>query len=279
MEWNEWKKQTIELAINDITIKQEDKSQPLNFKFIKEGNKQIFQNNWANIVVTKSNGTDQTTTLSKTQVVAIQNNDIKVFANIDTFTKAIQTKDVSQTFAIADKDTWVSQDVKDQETVSLLSLLTTTTAIRENTQEVTKEITSVLGDEKKILDISQDEQVNNNLYPDFYAPELKELKSAFLAGDENIFNSVYAKLEKRIQIVYQNFDMNYTKTSWEPKARIESLISAIKKLREVITNEYNVPPKYNENLQSIGKSLNDLIDQTYGSEAPKEISTEEKIQE
>jgi hypothetical protein len=45
MEGNTENKQTIELAINDIIIKQEDKSQPLNFKFIKEGNKQIFQNN------------------------------------------------------------------------------------------------------------------------------------------------------------------------------------------------------------------------------------------
>ena len=101
MEGNEWKTQTIELAINDITVKQEDKSQPLNFKFVKDGDNNVFQNNGANIIVTKSNGEDQATTLSKQQVIAIQENDIKVFANLDTFTEAIQEKNISQTFALA----------------------------------------------------------------------------------------------------------------------------------------------------------------------------------
>lgn len=102
MEGNEEKAQTIELAINDITVKQEDKSQPLNFKFVKNGDNQIFQNNGANIIVTKSDGEDKTTTISNQQVVAIQENDIKVFANIETFTTAIQEKNISQTFSLAD---------------------------------------------------------------------------------------------------------------------------------------------------------------------------------
>jgi len=103
MEGNAQKTQSIELAINDITIKQQDRSKPLNFKFIKNGNNKIVQNNGANIIITKSNGTDQTTTISKQQVMTIQNNDIKVFANISTFTKAIQEKNISQTFTLADQ--------------------------------------------------------------------------------------------------------------------------------------------------------------------------------
>jgi len=103
MEGNKEKKQTIELAINDITVKQEDKSKPLNFKFIKNGKNQIFQNNGANIIVTKTNGSEKTTTITNKQVVAIQNNDIKIFANIDNFTKAIQEKNVSQTFSLTDE--------------------------------------------------------------------------------------------------------------------------------------------------------------------------------
>jgi hypothetical protein len=54
-----------------------------------------------------------------------------------------------------------------------------TTSINENTEEVSKEITSVLGNEKKILDPTQDENINNNLYKDFYTPELKELEKAY----------------------------------------------------------------------------------------------------
>jgi hypothetical protein len=143
MEGKDQKTQTIELAINDITIKQENKALPMNFKFIKEGNNQIFQNNGANIIVTKSNGVDKTTTVGKEQVISIQNNDLKIFANIDTFSKAMQTKNVSQTFSLNEEET-IDQEIKDEETVSLLSLLSKTTSISENTEEVTKEITSVL---------------------------------------------------------------------------------------------------------------------------------------
>ncbi len=281
MEGNERKKQTIELAINDITVKQEDATKPINFKFVKEGNKQIFQNNGANIVVTKSNGTEKKTTITKAQVVAIQNNDIKIFANIDSFTKAIQDKNVSQTFTINNVDTTISQEIKDQETVSLLSLLTATAPVSEIPEEVTKNITSVLGEEKTILDPNQDQQINNNLYADFYAPELKELRSVFIAGDETAYASVYAKVERRIQNTYQILGISYVKNSGDPTAKIEALISDIKRLEETITNKYNVPPKYNENLQSIANSLNDILKQGRSSAAPKEeaITTQEKVQE
>lgn len=105
VEGKEENTQTIELAINDITIKQEDKSQPLNFKFVKNGQNQVFQNNGANIIVSKNDGKETTTTISKEQVVAIQNNDIKIFANINNFTKAVQEKNVSQTFSLLTGET------------------------------------------------------------------------------------------------------------------------------------------------------------------------------
>jgi len=276
MEGNTENKQTIELAINDIIIKQEDKSQPLNFKFIKEGNKQIFQNNWANIIVTKNNNTEKATTISKAQVVAIQNNDIKIFANIDSFTKAIQAKNVSQTFTITDKDTTKDQETKDQETISLLSLLTANWSTSETTEEVTKEITSVLGDEKKILDISQDKELNSTLFSDFYLSEIKEIQNAFLNGDTTTFLNTYTKLEKRIQNVYNICNINYPKQSGEPKEKINWLMVNIKKIQEIIENEYNIPPQYSKNLQDIYKHLQEILNQTYGSNSPQEISTDEK---
>jgi hypothetical protein len=101
MEGNERKIQNIELAINDITLKQEDTSKPLSFEFIKDGENQIIKNNGANMIVTKSNGTDKTTKMTNNQVLAIQENDIKLFANFDNFSKAVESKDISQTFALA----------------------------------------------------------------------------------------------------------------------------------------------------------------------------------
>ena len=283
MEGNEQKTQTIELAINDITIKQENKALPMNFKFIKEGDNQIFQNNGANIIVTKSNGVDKTTTISKEQVVSIQHNDLKIFANVDSFSKAMQTKNVSQTFSLPEEET-VDQEIKDQETVSLLSLLTKTTAISENTEEVTKEITSVLGDEKKILDPEQDEKINNNLYGEFYTPELKELEQSYKNGDLATFNSVYTKLEKRIQNVYLSLNKTYSKNGGEPKEKLQSLVSDIKQLQTLLTTEYTVPPTYNENLKTIENTINSLIKEEFWSEkiieeVKIELPVEKKTQE
>ncbi|MFA7298590.1 MAG: hypothetical protein WC010_03000 [Candidatus Absconditabacterales bacterium] len=274
MEGKQTTAQTIELAINDITVKQQDKSQPLNFKFVKEGKNQIFQNNGADIIVTKSNGEDKVTTISNKQVVAIQSNDIKVFANIDTFTKAVQEKNVSQTFSLTKEETTTSGTAKVETIETALLSLLNTPQIGENKEEITKEISSVLSDEKQILDPIQDEKVNSSLYVDFYTPELKALESAFLAGDDEEFNSNFVKIEGRIQTVYQSFGMLYSKILGTPNEKIKALESAIISLKEKITNNYKVPPKYIENLQSIEKTLSNILSQSYGSTAVQETKTD-----
>lgn len=277
MEGKEQKSQSIELAINDITIKQENKELPINFKFIKEGNNQIFQNNGANIIVSKHNGTNKSTTISKEQVMSIQNNDLKIFANVDSFSKAMQTKNVSQTFTLTEEET-KDQKIKDQETISLLSLLNKTTTINENSEKVTQEITSVLGDEKKILDPEHDDKINNNLYVDFYTPELKELEKAYKEGNLATFNSVYTKIEKRIQNVYLSLNQSYTKNNKEAKEKLQNLISNIKHIQNILTTEYTVPPTYNENLKIIENTINDYIQKDFGSEKPQENEKIEKIE-
>jgi len=273
VEGNKEKTQTIELAINDITIKQEDKTQPLNFKFVKNGQNQVFQNNGANIIVSKNNGKENTTTITKEQVVAIQNNDIKIFANINNFTTAIQEKNISQTFSLITEETTTSWS--DKEEITLLSLLNTPKII-ESKEEITKNIASVLTDEKQILDPSEDEKVNANLYTQFYIPELEELEASFIAGNNESFDIAYAKLEKRINNIYQIFTMIYTATSGEPLKKMEGLNSAINILQTNINNKYSIPPKYIENLQSIENIIKNIIGKWYGSAAPThEVATEE----
>ncbi|MEI6672451.1 MAG: hypothetical protein WCL02_03730 [bacterium] len=257
MEGNQNKTQVIELAINDITVKQEDKTQPVNFKFVKDGKNQIFQNNGANIIVTKNNENKKATTISKQQVVAIQNNDIKIFANIDNFTKAVQEKNISQTFALLPETT--TSGSEKQETI-LLSLLNTPQII-DNSDEITKTIANEYLDEKQILDPSEDEKVNSSLYEEFYTPELKDLEKNFIAGNDKEFDIAYTKLEKRIQTIYKSFETTYNKAAGDPIQKIEGLKSAINKIQDIIKNKYSVPPKYNENLQNIIKSLSTIVSQ------------------
>lgn len=272
MEGNDQKTQMIELTINDITVKQQDKTQPVNFKFVKNGKNQIFQNNGANMIVMQNNGNENPTTVSKQQVIAIQNNDIKVFSSVDSFTKAVQQKNISQTFTLI-PETWSSW-AKKEETI-LLGLLNTPEII-ESKDEITKNIASVLSDEKKILDPSEDERVNSSLYPDFYISELKELENSFTIGNQETFDNAYTKIEKRIQTVYQSFDTSYNKTSWEPTKKIESLQAAIKNIQTIINNNYSVPPKYIENLQSIHKALSNIVNKWFGSTAPQDTANNQE---
>lgn len=274
MEGNEDKKQAIELAINDITIKQEDKTQPFNFKFVKNGKNQIFQNNGANIIVTKNNGNEKATTIIKQQVVAIQNNDIKIFANIDSFTKAVEEKNISQTFALIPETT--NSGNEKQETI-LLSLLNTP-QVTDIKDEITKTIASEYLDEKQILDPSEDEKVNSSLYSDFYMSELKEIESNFIEGNDKEFDIAYNKLERRIQTIYKSFDTTYNKSEGTPIQKIEGIKSSITKIQWVITTKYSVPPKYNENLQNIIKWLNSILNKWYAS-AHKAATEEINIQE
>ncbi|HMS91437.1 MAG TPA: hypothetical protein PKC87_04410, partial [Candidatus Absconditabacterales bacterium] len=265
-----------ELAINDIVIKQQDKTQPLNFKFVKNGANKIFQNNGANIVVTKNNGEEKATTISKQQVVAIQDNDIKVFANIDKFTKAVQEKNVSQTFSLVEEK--VNSGAVEKEETLLLSLLNSTEII-DNTdkEEITRTISSVvLSGEKGVLDSNQYEKITSSLYEGAYSIELKELEKTFIEGNEDGFNNAYRKIETRIQTIYQIFNNSYTRQSGSPLQRIEGLQSATKNIQETIINKWNIPPKYIENIEFIIKTLNNIGNQGYGSDITHNAATTEE---
>ncbi len=279
MKGKEQTAQTIELAINDITVQQEDTSKPLNFKFVKNGKNQIFQNNGANIIVTKNNEKNKSTTVGKLEVIAIQNNDIKLFANIESFTKAIKEKNISQTFALAESTKSTTDTGTINKTETLLSLLSAP-RLTESDQELTKSISLALSAEKKILDPEQDEKVNSSLYEWFYTPEIQDIEKAFIHGDDTTFVSTYSKIEKRIQTIYQAFDAEYTKTSWDPTTKLQWLREAIRAIKQKILNEYNTPPKYIQNLDNIDKLINNVILQWYGSSTTHNSAEEiQNIQE
>lgn len=274
MESNERKSQNIELAINDITLKQEDKSQPLSFEFIKDGENQIIKNNGANLIVTKSNGTDKTTTMENNQVLAIQENDIKLFASFDNFSKAVQEKDISQTFSLAMPEKEVELSGVEEQETSLLSLLSTTTVVDVN-PEITKDISETLSDGKKVLDPAQDEKISANLRESLYMSDLKEIEAAFVAGKEDAFTTAFNMLEKRIENVYQAFGMEYAKPAGDPAQKLQGLKSAIIAIQEKAGDMYNIPPTYLDSLQAIQKDIATIIGKGFGSAAPQETDIEE----
>ncbi|MEI7563142.1 MAG: hypothetical protein WCJ39_05770, partial [bacterium] len=123
--------QNVELSVNDMLIKQADKSEPVNFQFINNGNNHIIKNNGSPLLVTK-NGNNKETHINNKQVFAMQNNDITLFKDWETFTNEIKKGNVSQTFAL-NTSTKIQTQVKSSSTgtseespMSFMDLLSTT---------------------------------------------------------------------------------------------------------------------------------------------------------
>jgi hypothetical protein len=73
--------------------------------------------------------------------------------------------------------------------------------------------------------------------------------------------------------------MTFTKMTGDPIAQMQWLKAAINTLRDNINGEYNVPPKYIENLKNIENSLTNIIAKEYGSAKTQEITPVDKSQE
>lgn len=274
MEGNERKTQNIELAINDLTVKQEEKWKMLSFEFVKNGENQIIKNNGDALVVTKSNGMDKKTTMENNEILTIQSNDIKLFANFDSFSDAVEEKNISQTFTIntSETETVATLSWETEEKPSLLSLLNTPNIsnISEENPEVTKNISSVMTDNKRVLNPEQDEKINSNLKEGLYANNFANIEKAFIMGENDNFMDDFNILENRIKSIYQGFDIVYGKQVGDPIQKLQGLKNAVINLRGKISVEYNVPPIYMETLEMIEKWLANILAKGYGSAIPEQ---------
>ena len=93
-------------------------------------------------------------------MLAIQNSDITVYQSRDKFTVAMQKGNVSQTFALntATVKTTVANATTgntDEMPISLLDLATKEISSAENNETISKDLTSFMGEEKKIPTIDQ----------------------------------------------------------------------------------------------------------------------------
>ncbi len=266
MEGKETLQQTIELSVNDIVVKQQDKSKPVNFSFLTNHGQQILKNNGANLMITQNNKWWQRM-LSNKQILSIQNNDITLFDNRDKFNKAVQNKNVSQTFSLL--STQETKIVQSWETTSdtnldidLLSLLNNESDTTSNNtqttdnQEITSNIVSLVSDEKKILTPDQNDKLRSNLSEwSFIISELQEVYTNLSLGNTAWANTSYNKLENRIKQLYISFGLKYAKTDGATPQKLNGLKQSINVLITSCT-AYSIPPKYTNNLQTMNTWIN-----------------------
>lgn len=242
--------QNVELAIDDILIKQSDKTQPMNFQFVNEGKGHIIKNNWASLVITK-NGNTTKTQIKNNQVLAIQKSDITLFQNWWEFSKAMQKGEVSQTFAVNTTST-IKTSVSDEQTgekttdtaLSFMALLAPEaekTITEENTEVISQDIAAVIKDQKQILSEDQNTLLRSILGAYFLNNEMAEAYNARLAGTD-----ATSKLRSKIKQVATAFGLTFTDGS---------LSSSISTLSQSLQSKFSIPPTYITNLNTINSWL------------------------
>ncbi len=244
--------QNVELAIDDILIKQADKTQPMNFQFVNEGKGHIIKNNGASLLVSK-NGDTTKTQIKSNQILAIQKSDITLFQDWKDFSKAMQKGEVSQTFAVS--TTTVKTSVMDSQSgnktedsaLSFMSLLAPedeNNVIQDNTNTISQDIATVVKDSKQVLSEEQNALLRGTLWAYFLNNEMSDAYNAKLAGTD-----ATAKLKSKIKQIASAFTLDYTDGS---------LSSSISKLSQSLQSKFSIPPTYIANLGIVNNWLTAL---------------------
>lgn len=234
--------QNVELAIDDILIKQADKTQPMNFQFVNEGKGHIIKNNGASLVVTK-NGDTTKTQIKSNQILAIQKSDITLFQDWKDFSKAMQKGEVSQTFAV--NTTTVKTSVIDDHSgnktednaLSFMALLAPEAeknTIEDNTDTISQDIASVIKNSKQVLSEEQNTLLRGTLWAYFLNNEMSDAYNAKLAGTD-----ATSKLRSKIKQIASTFGLDYT-DGW--------LSSNISNISKSLQSKFSIPPTYIANL-------------------------------
>ena len=243
--------QTVELAIDDILIRQADKTQPLNFQFINEGKGHIIKNNGASLLVTK-NGDSKQTQIKNNQILAIQKSDITLFQDWKDFSKAMQKGEVSQTFAVntskyddiktsvTDSQSWEKSEDTTLSFMALLAPEAEKSIIEDNVVAIKEDIATIIN-QKKVLEEDQNALLRSTLGAYFLNNEMEDAYNAKLASTD-----ATAKITTKIKQMYKAFGLAYTDGS---------LSSSITNLSQLLQKWFSIPPTYISNLGILNNRL------------------------
>jgi hypothetical protein len=139
-------------------------------------------------------------------VLAIQNNDITVYQSWDKFTLAMQKDNVSQTFAL--KTTGINTPISDttsgnSDMISLIDLATKEIPPTQTDETISKSLTSVLGEEKKMPTSDQTDLLHRLLNEGSLLADIQK------ANDQTGYDAVTQKVKDGIQQLYKSFDDAY----------------------------------------------------------------------
>lgn len=271
--------QWVELAVDDILVSQWSKSSPINYQLVKQGEKHVIKNNGSQLIVMNQDSKNKTN-LDNRQILAIQGNDVSLFDSFEKFAKAINNKDLSQTFSLAlntvtvDTKTPVTKTDVDANTTSMpvaklafAPLAETELLSIADTSDQDQNIPTIAvvapTNEKAIPTLDQTKLLENKFYPKFIQENLSDLSISYLWG-ESSFSVVFANLDAKIKQVASAFKVSYQSPTWSQKEKIASLAIKLGGLKSAIDDAYDLPPKYLDAIQKTQNWIKYLASQNFG---------------
>jgi len=271
--------QGVELSVDDILVSQGSKTTAINYQLIKQGEKHVIKNNGSKLIVMNQDSQSKTN-LASQQVLAIQGNDVSLFDSFDKFAKAINNKDLSQTFSLALNTASTdivklaarSVDTNTPETTAKMAMTFQPLADTEilsiaDTSEEDQSIPTIAAvapsNQKTIPTPEQTKILENKFTPKFVQEDLKELSVSYLWGD-TLFGTALASIENRIKQVASTFKITYQSPTGSEKERLISLATKLTEIKWAIDTKFFVPPKYLQNLQNTQTWIKYLASQNFG---------------
>lgn len=220
---------SMEIVLDDITISSEKN---INLLVTKQKNEYKINNQWDKVLIKKD---DKTQELWWQQLLTIKENDITLIQNIQDFEQAITKQNISQTFAIVDKE------IKDLEQIN--ENIVNEISVKNN-ESIDLKLAENLGflDKKETPSQEQTKELYSILDKSSVLFDLEWLYKNQLLWDQRGFNDYKQSLERKIQKLYKIFKLNYQETS---------LDNSIIDIKEQLEDTYHIPSKYLLNLDTM----------------------------
>ncbi len=285
-------KQTVQVNIWDIIV-QEANGKALDYKLVKSEKWHVLTNNWWSLLVTtvNQNNEEQQTNVSKKQILAVQENDITLYDDIEKFAIAIKSKNISQTFTIdaiqeeimtepkIETESWVIQE---DPITTWIEELTLDAILLTEDVEVSEDISNKLGsmfwDTESIVTPEQNDAMRSSLNKDFLLWDFKQLYIAIQQWDDKSINIAYNSLEKRVSRLYWVFDIEYTsQKAGTIQSKLVWLQNTVISFNKLVSSEYSMPPKYVGSLTTLGTRLGKLASENLWSDTEKAVQNWEAL--
>ncbi|MEI6425733.1 MAG: hypothetical protein WCO66_00090 [Candidatus Absconditabacteria bacterium] len=270
--------QGVELSVDDILVSQGSKTSSINYQLVKQGGKHVIQNNGSKLIVMNQTSKNKTNLDSK-QILAIQGNDVSLFDSFAKFAKAINNKDLSQTFSLAlntpNEEVSVSKIKPETDTNSgtistakvLQPLAETDILSIADTNDEDQNIPTIAAvapsSQKSISTEKQIDVIKNKFNAQFVQSDLQEISIAYLGGEAS-FGAALASLESRIRQVADIFKLSYQSPKGSEKEKLSSLASKLGELKSSIDAKFSMPPKYLQNITNTQAWIKYLASQNFG---------------